>query len=114
MAKRYRQLDPESSPLVEARQACAEGRRGDAEAVLAGLDPEDTYARSTRWHNLKLLGREQEAADVLQPYAGSGVPYQMADWLGYHKFDPTPFPASARMRRSGHGQTRCAHPATQA
>jgi TolB-like protein len=93
MAARYRQLDPESSPLVEARQACAEGRRGDAESILAGLDPEDTYARSTRWHILKLLGREQEAADVLQPYADSGVPYQMADWLGYHKFDPSPFPA---------------------
>jgi TolB-like protein len=93
MAARYRQLDPDSSPLVEAREACAEGRRGDAEAILAGLDPKDTYGRSTRWHILKLLGQEQESAAVLQPFADSGVPYQVADWLGYHKFDPTPFPA---------------------
>ncbi len=102
MAERYRQLNPEGNPLVDARQACAEGRRGDAEAILAGLDPADNYARSTRWHILKLLGREEEAADVLSPYADSGVPYQMADWLGYHKFDPTPFPAvMAVLKREG-------------
>jgi tetratricopeptide (TPR) repeat protein len=102
MADRFRQLNPTSNPMVEARQACAEGRRGDAEAILAGLDPQDTYARSTRWHILKLLGREQEAVDVLQPYADSGVPYQLADWLGYHKFDPTPFPAIiAVLKREG-------------
>ena len=102
MAKRYRQLNPEGNPLVDARQACAEGRRSDAEAILADLDPADTYARSTRWHILKLLGREEEAADVLSPYVESGVPYQMADWLGYHKFDPTPFPAlMAVLEREG-------------
>jgi tetratricopeptide (TPR) repeat protein len=102
MAARYRQLDPESSPILEARQACAEGRRGDAEAILAGLDQEDSYDRSTRWHILKLLGLEQEAAAVLQPFADSGVPYQLADWLGYHKFDPTPFPAiMAVLEREG-------------
>jgi TolB-like protein len=102
MAERYRQLNPDSNPIVEARQACAEGRRGDAEAILAGLDPEDSYDRSTRWHILKLLGLEQEAAAVLQPYADSGVPYQLADWLGYHKFDPTPFPAiMAVLEREG-------------
>jgi tetratricopeptide (TPR) repeat protein len=102
MAERYRQLDPESSPILEARQACAEGRRGDVEAILAKLDPEDSYDRSTRWHILKLLGEEQEAAAVLQPFADSGVPYQVADWLGYHKFDPTPFPAiMAALEREG-------------
>jgi TolB-like protein len=102
MAKRYRQLNPQGNPLVDARQACAEGRRGDAEAILAGLDPADSYARSTRWHILKLLGREAESAEVLRPYADSGVPYQMADWLGYHKFDPTPFPAiMAVLKREG-------------
>ncbi len=102
MAKRYRQLNPQGNPLVDARQACAEGRRGDAEAILAGLDPADNYARSTRWHILKLLGREAESAEVLRPYADSGVPYQMADWLGYHKFDPTPFPAiMAVLKREG-------------
>jgi hypothetical protein len=102
MAARYRQLDPESSPILEARQACAEGRRGDAEAILAGLVSEDSYRLSTRWHILKLLGLEQEAAAVLQPFADSGVPYQLADWLGYHKFDPTPFPAiMAVLEREG-------------
>jgi len=102
MAARYRQLNPAGNPLVDARQACAEGRRSDAEDILAHLDPKDNYARSTRWHILKLLGREQESAEVLRPYADSGVPYQMADWLGYHKFDPTPFPSvMALLKREG-------------
>jgi len=102
MAERYRQLNPEGNPLVDARQACAEGRRGDAEAILAGLDPAANYSRSARWHILKLLGREAESAEVLRPYADSGVPYQMADWLGYPKFDPTPFPAiMAVLKREG-------------
>ena len=50
------------------------------------------YDRSVRWHILKLLGREKEAVDLLQPYADSGVAYQLADWMVYTQFDPGPFP----------------------
>jgi TolB-like protein/Tfp pilus assembly protein PilF len=92
LADRYERLNPDSSLLVRARQACAEGRRAEVETILESIDPDDNYARSTRWHVLKLLGREQESAAVLQPYVDSGVPFMMTSWLTYPKFDPTPFP----------------------
>ena len=93
LAERFQRLTPQNNQLVPIRQARIEGRTKDAEKLLAGIDPDDNYARSSRWHALKILGREQEATEVLRPYAESGVPYQLANWLTYHKFDPSPFPA---------------------
>jgi len=92
LAERYSRLYPGDDLLVRARQACAEGRRVDVEAMLENINPESNYATSSRWHILKLLGREQESAAVLQPYADSGVPFMMTSFLTYPKFDPTPFP----------------------
>ncbi len=80
LADRYARLFPDDDTLVRARQACAEGRRADAEAIYESLDPNDNYDRSNRWHILKLLGEEQKAVEVLQPYADSGVPFMMASW----------------------------------
>ncbi len=102
MADRYRQLNPAGSPILEARQACAEGRTSDVEALLAGMNSTGGYDRTVRWHLLKLLGREAEAVDILRPYADTGVAYQMADWLTYHQFDPGPFPSvMAVLEREG-------------
>ena len=94
LADRYSRLFPDDEDrfLVLARQACAEGRRADVEAIYNSIDPDDNYARSTRWHILKLLGDEQQAVEVLRPYSETGVPFIMASWLVYHKFDPEPFP----------------------
>jgi TolB-like protein len=89
---RYGRLFPGDDTLVRARQACAEGRRDDVEAIYKSLDPGDNYDRSNHWHILKLLGEEQKAAEILRPYAESGVPFMMASWLIYPKFDPAPFP----------------------
>ena len=93
LADRFSRLYPAEDTLVRARQACAEGRRADAEAIFKNLDTNDNYDRSSRWHILKLLGRDREAVEVLRPYADSGVPYEMASWLIYHKFDPSPYPS---------------------
>jgi hypothetical protein len=76
--------------------------RGDVEALLARAASSSGYDRSVRWHLLKLLGREDEAAAILRPYAESGVAYQLADWLAYPQFDPGPFPALVEvLRREG-------------
>ena len=102
LADRFGRLSPQDNVLVPARQACAEGRRADAEAIYDAISPDDIDGRSQRWHILKLLGREREAAAVLLPYANSGVPYQIASWLNYDQFDPTPFPAvMAVLKREG-------------
>ena len=83
---------PEDDILVRARQACAEGRRAEVEAIYAALDQNDSRDVSWGWHISKLLGKEQQATDALQPYATSGVPHMLSSYLIYNSFDPRPFP----------------------
>ncbi|MBP8080863.1 MAG: hypothetical protein KAY12_01795, partial [Arenimonas sp.] len=78
------------SAIPPARQACAEGRRADAEAILAGLDEHDL---PQRWHLLMLLGRIGEANDLLQQLERAGNTYAIAGFLIYPHFDPAPFPS---------------------
>ena len=80
--------------IPPARQACAEGRRADAEAILAGLPADDV---PQRWHLLMLLGRTGEAADLLQPLERSGNTYALAGFLAYPQFDPAPYPSLMRV-----------------
>jgi len=102
LADRHSRLYAEDGELLRARQACAEGRRADAEAIYVELDPNDTDNNSTRWHISKLLGNEQQAIEILSSYADSGVPYMMTSWLHYQQFDPTPFPSiMAVLEREG-------------
>jgi hypothetical protein len=74
--------------ILLARQGCAEGDQRLAEEALAGLGPRVVE----RWHVLMLLGREDEAVDVIRPLADSGIPSQIGDFLDYHQCDPRPFP----------------------
>jgi TolB-like protein len=76
--------------IPPARQACAEGRRAEVEAILAALDQDDI---SQRWHLLMLLGRTSQAADLLQPLERTGNTYALAGFLVYPHFDPAPFPS---------------------
>jgi len=92
LADRYSRLYPEDDILVRARQACAEGRRADAEAIYDSLDPNLEDSRSERWFILKLLGEEQKAIELLRSHSDSGVPYMLASYLHYRIFDPGPFP----------------------
>ncbi len=80
--------------IPPARQACAEGRRADAEAILAGLPADDV---PQRWHLLMLLGRTGEAAEVLQPLERAGNTYALAGFLAYPQFDPAPYPSLMRV-----------------
>jgi TolB-like protein len=61
--------DEDGRDLVQARQACAEGRRSDAEAILAGFDSLGAQDQATSgWHLYQLLGRQAEATALLKPY----------------------------------------------
>ena len=84
------------SYLAEGRQACAEGRTADAEAILEQLRNDDTvhenYWAVEEWFLLQLLGRDAEALERVSIFYDPEVPYQMASWLSYHTFDPAPFP----------------------
>jgi TolB-like protein len=79
-----------TNAIPPARQACAEGRRADAEAILARL-PEDNI--TARWHVLMLLGRTREADALLQSLERAGFTAAPASVLIYPQFDPAPFPS---------------------
>jgi TolB-like protein len=82
--------DPgERSVIPVARQACAEGRRAEVEALLATVPETD---RSTRWHLNDLLGNRQAAMDVLQNYEREADTFALIGYFAYLQFDPAPFP----------------------
>jgi TolB-like protein/Tfp pilus assembly protein PilF len=93
IAERYFQVVPGRNNLVEVRQACAAGNRPAAEAVLERIDTSQGDGLSEKWHVLMMLDRKAAAADLLQPLEAAGVPYQLASFMTYPKFDPGPFPS---------------------
>jgi TolB-like protein len=102
VAARYRSLQPENTWLVDVREACAAGDRKKAEALLEAMNAALPEYYSGQWLVHHMLGNYDKAAEVLQPLANSGIPYQMADFLSYPKFDPRPFPAlMAVLEREG-------------
>ncbi|MDJ0655808.1 MAG: hypothetical protein QNJ40_16705 [Xanthomonadales bacterium] len=98
----FKSLVPEPDPLVETRHACANGDRAAAEAILAEISPDRNNYVSMVWLIHNMLGNTEQEVETLRPFAESGVPYQLADFLTYHKFDPTPFPSlMAILEREG-------------
>lgn len=91
LARQYAVLVPEGSPLVDAREACAAGDRKLAEQILAGLDDSRANYYSGKWLIHNMLGNHEQEAEVLRPLEAEGVPYLLADFLGYPNFDPRPF-----------------------
>ena len=82
-------------PLMDARQACAEGRRDDVWAIFEQFyDPNQVGANSGNpmWLVLKMLGEEQQALAMLKNFEFDDVPFAIAAWLSYPTFDPAPFP----------------------
>jgi TolB-like protein/Tfp pilus assembly protein PilF len=102
LAARFNTLVPEGSPLVSAREACAAGDRAAAEKILEQLENADNPNVSSLWIVHNMLGNTAEETEVLRPLEQSGVPYQLASFLTYHKFDPRPFPGlMAVLEREG-------------
>lgn len=103
VATRYRVLVPGGSPLVDAREACAAGDREAAENILATVAASEVGNRiSLLWLMNNMLGNHEAEVKALRPLEESGVPFQLADFLGYPKFDPRPFPSiMAILEREG-------------
>jgi TolB-like protein len=85
------------SELIQARQACAEGRRDDVLEMLKELQSADNNNIADEWLILMMLGEKQAATELLHFIDSNGVPYQLASWLIYHTFDPAPFPSLIQM-----------------
>jgi hypothetical protein len=85
------------NPLLRARQACAEGRRDDVLQILEQLRSDGGRSLTIEWMILTLLGESRQATELLWVHEAGGVPYQLASWLVFHNFDPSPFPSLVQM-----------------
>jgi hypothetical protein len=93
-ARVYEQRFP-LHPLMEARQACAEGRPERLHEIVDFYRSQDVNANTGNplWLVLKMLGEEEQAVAVLRHFEFPDAPYVIANWLSYKSFDPSPFPA---------------------
>jgi TolB-like protein/Tfp pilus assembly protein PilF len=103
LAARYEALVPGGDPLIRAREACAAGDRDTAEEILTDLTGEsDSEDRTSLWLLHNMLGNAREEIEVLRPLEASGIPFQLASFLTYSKFDPRPYPSlMAVLEREG-------------
>ncbi len=86
-----RSADVDGAAMMKTRQACAEGRVEDAEAIFAGIDPDS----NTRWLFLKTLGRDDEALEMLRPLDTPERLFQLAAFLEYRVLDVRDYPRLA-------------------
>ncbi len=86
-----------NSPLIRARQACAEGRREEVLRILDDLRSGSRDEVASEWLLLMMLGETEQATERLREIEGNGVPYQLGSWLVFRTFDPSPFPSLVQM-----------------
>ncbi|MGB5354023.1 MAG: hypothetical protein WBM54_14025 [Woeseia sp.] len=80
--------DVEGGIMMRVRQACAEGRVADADALFATVGASTTM----HWLFLKTLGRDNEAREVLRPLDKPETLAQLAGYLAYMSFEPRDYP----------------------
>ena len=87
-AYNLRAVDSELRLMVQIRQACAEGRDADANAIYE----EGSKPTTTRWLMLRTLGRDDEARELVRQYDTPEKLFILAGYLQYRTFDPRDFP----------------------
>ena len=93
LAGRYEELFGYDQ-MVQARQACMEGRGQEVLDILKDEKSKGDSANvNLEWLMLLLLGDTEAAEDILRKYESLETPQTLASWLIYHKFDPRPFPS---------------------
>ncbi|MBT8085426.1 MAG: hypothetical protein HKN35_07220 [Woeseia sp.] len=81
-------LDEEGTIIMRVRQACAEGQVDQAEALFANVNEKS----NSRWLFLKLLGRDDEARELLRPLDKPETLSMLAGYLTYLYFEPRDYP----------------------
>jgi len=83
-----RSTDEEANIIMQVRQACAEGRVADADRLFAAVD-EDS---NTRWLFLKILGRDDEARELLRALDKPETLSILSGYLAYLSFEARDYP----------------------
>ena len=92
LAQRFTELF-DDNPMVQARQACAEGRVQDVLDFLAITRSNSSDPDSLEWLILLLLDDRESAEAIPRRFESDGSLQALVSWLVYHKFDPSPFPS---------------------
>lgn len=101
VAKRFRESFG-FDEMVEARQACMEGRGEDVLAILDGVLAAEPVQLFDAWAIYLLLDDKPAAEAVLRPLDEGAPVNVLANWLNYQQFDPRPFPRlMAVLQREG-------------
>ncbi len=79
--------------MIQARQACMEGRVQDVVDILEAELADDNIPNNIRWLLYLLLDDKEAAAEIPLYYESIGATQVLASWLIYHKFDPSPYPS---------------------
>jgi len=85
---RQRSADEEGVLIMQLRQACAEGRIDDADAVYDKLDPNS----NTQWLFLKTLGFDDRARELLRPLDTPENLIMLSSYLTYPHFEARDYP----------------------
>jgi TolB-like protein len=101
VAQRYGELFGFNA-LIEARQACMEGRGEDVRVILDDVLAAERVQLFDAWAIYLLLDDKASAEDILRPLEQNAPINVLANWLNYQQFDPAPFPRlMAVLRREG-------------
>ena len=106
LARRYEEVatTPDLLLMVRIRQACAEGRVNDADALFEefGATLIDDAVSNLRWLALQTLGRHAEALATIRNFDHPDTLFSLFVLMPYTHFDPRPFPnLNARLVERG-------------
>ena len=91
----------DSLAMVRIRQACAEGRVADADAIFEAAR-DVIIGDPNEWLFLKTLGHDEQAREVLLPLDNPEDYYGLSNFLAYTTFDPADYPyLNSRLKQQG-------------
>ena len=97
----YPALAKDALAMVRIRQACAEGRVADADAIFEAAK-DLIVGDPNEWLFLKTLGHEEAARQALLPLDNPEDYYALGAFLTYTTFDPADYPyLNSRLKQQG-------------
>ena len=86
--------------LSRLRQACAEGKLGEARRIFEKFDAEYSDDLSMAWISRKIMGLDDMAHEVLAPLDENRDFDKLSDFVSYHYFDASKYPNLVEQIRS--------------
>ena len=85
-------MEADNRALATLRQACAEGKIALGTRIFNQLIKDHADETSAVWLSRKIMGRDEEALEMLQALDNEANMSSLASFLGYGHFDASQFP----------------------